>query len=141
MVPAAAGLDVLETHANEGLPAAQGLASELRAAIPALPKSDSTTTPENTGYWDSVWNAVTSVVTIRNIGEADWPAIAEECASLAASGDLAQAIARIDAAEGTVPSALGQWRDRAAARLKLEAALVQMADAVQRQIVSLGGGQ
>lgn len=141
MAPAAAGLDVLETHANEGLPAPQGLAEELRAAIPTLPKSDSTTTPESTGYWDSIWNAVTSVVTIRNIGEADWPALAGECASLAESGDLAQAIARIDAAEGTVPSALGQWRGRAAARLKLEAALVQMADAVQRQIVSLGGGQ
>jgi hypothetical protein len=141
MVPAAAGLDILEAHASAGLPAAKGLAAELRAAIPALPKPKTSTPAESSGYLDSFWNAVTSIVTIRTIGEADWPAIAEQCASFADTGDLTQAIARIDASEGAVPSALGQWRDRAAARLKLEAALAEVSDAVQRQIVSLGAGQ
>lgn len=141
MVPAAAGLDTLEAHATQGLPTAEGLAAELRAAIPTLPVPESGAASEAGGYLDSVWNALTSIVTIRNIGEADWPAVAEDCATLAASGDLVQAIARIDATEGVVPSAIGQWRERAAARLKLEAALAAMADAVQRQIVSLGGRQ
>jgi hypothetical protein len=35
--------------------------------------------------------------------------------------------------------ALTQWRDRAAARLQLEAALTQTSDAVLRQITALGG--
>jgi hypothetical protein len=139
MVPAAAGLDVLQAHAAEGLPAPAGLAAELRAAIPALPRPDAT--PDSGGYWDGLWNTLTSVVKIRDIGEADWPALAEDCAALAQSSDLPQAIARIDAAEGAIPQAINHWRERAAARLKLEAALAGMAQAVERQIVSLGGGQ
>ena len=38
------------------------------------------------------------------------------------------------------PMALTQWRDRAAARLQLEAALNQVSEAVLRQIAALGGG-
>jgi hypothetical protein len=141
MVPAAAGLDILKANAAAGLPAAKGLAAELRAAIPTLPKPNTSTPAESSGYLDSFWNAVTSIVTIRTIGEADWPAIAEQCASFAETGDLTQAIARIDASEGAIPPALSQWRDRASTRLKLEAALAEVSDAVQRQIVSLGAGQ
>jgi hypothetical protein len=37
--------------------------------------------------------------------------------------------------------ALVQWRDRAAARLQLEAALAEVSDAVLRQIAALGGAQ
>lgn len=141
MVPAAAGLDVLEAQANQGLPTAAGLAEELRAAIPTLPKPSGSAAPESTGYWQSFWNAVGSVVKIRNVGETDWQALAGECAGLAEAGDLTSAIARIDEAEGSVPAALAQWRDRAAARLKLEAALAQVSEAVERQIASVGGAQ
>ncbi len=37
--------------------------------------------------------------------------------------------------------ALTQWRDRAAARIRLEAALEQVSDAVLRQIAALGGAK
>ena len=37
--------------------------------------------------------------------------------------------------------ALVQWRDRAAARLQLEAALAEVSDSVLRQIAALGGAQ
>ena len=40
MVPAAAGLDTLSANANEGLPTAAGLAAELTALIPLLPKPE-----------------------------------------------------------------------------------------------------
>ena len=67
--------------------------------------------------------------------------MAEKAAAFAEAGDLNQAIAVIDGAEGEKPMALTQWRDRAAARLQLEAALAQVSEAVLRQIAALGGAQ
>lgn len=141
MVPAAEGLAILATHASRGLPAAQSLAVELKDAIASLPKPSAEETSTGDGYWDGFWNTLTSVVKIRDIGEADWPALAEQCASLAAAGDLVQAVTLIDKAEGAKPTALSQWRDRAAARLELEAAAEQVSQAVLRQIAALGGSQ
>jgi hypothetical protein len=141
MVPAAEGLDVLAAQASRGLPGAQGLAAELEEIIPALPTPGPSETAADDGYWSGLWNTLTSVVKIRDIGEADWPALAAECASLAAAGELAQCVAILDKAEGEKPAALSQWRDRAAARLKLEAALDRVSQAVLRQIAALGGGQ
>lgn len=140
MVPAASGLDILTAHAAEGLPNAEGLAAELRAAIPLLPKPPEPSSSGD-GYWDSVWEALTSIVRIRNIGETDWAGLAEKSAAFADSGDLPQAISLIDAAEGTKPVPLSQWRDRAGQRLNLEAALDQASDAILRQITALGGGK
>ena len=141
IVPAVGGNDVLNAHADAGLPNAQGLAAELRKNIPTLPQPDKGTSSASSGYWDSFWDALTSIVTIRDIGEADWPALAEDCAKLAEAGDLTQAVARIDAAEGEKPSAISRWRDRAEARLKLETALEEMAKAVNLVITARGGGQ
>jgi hypothetical protein len=141
MVPAAPGLDVLAAHATQGLPNAQGLAAELSAAIPALPQPAAPSPAADDGYWDSFVSLLSGIVTIREIGETDWPALAQRCADLAQSGSLTQAISAIEAAEGSKPSALVQWQERAAARLRLEEALIQVSDAVVRQITALGGAQ
>ncbi len=139
MVPAAAGLETLSAHANEGLPNAAGLAAELTGLIPLLPKPSAGMPAAGNTYWDTIWNAMKGVITIRRIGETDWPDLAAKCAALAESGDLAQAIERIDKAEGAKPSALSNWRDRAAARIALESALEETSKAVLRQITSTGG--
>ncbi len=141
VVPSVGGNDVLNAHADQGLPNAQGLAAELRNDIATLPQPVTDTSSASGGYWDNFWGAITSVVTIRDIGEADWPALAENCAALAEAGDLPQAIAQIDAAEGEKPSAISRWRDRAAARLKLEAALEDMAKAVNLVIAAREANQ
>ena len=138
MVPAAAGLDTLSANANEGLPTAAGLAAELTALIPLLPKPEIELPSSENSYLDSFWNAMKGVITIRRIGDTDWPDLAAKCAALAESGDLAQAIEKIDKAEGAKPSALSGWRDRAAKRIALEAALEETSQAVLRQITSLG---
>lgn len=138
MVPAAAGLDTLSANANEGLPTAAGLAAELTALIPLLPKQEIELPSSQNSYLDSFWNAMKNVITIRRIGDTDWPDLAAKCAALAESGDLAQAIEKIDKAEGAKPSALSGWRDRAAKRIALEAALEETSQAVLRQITSLG---
>ena len=138
MVPAAAGLDTLSAHANEGLPTAAGLAAELTSLIPLLPKQEIELPSSENSYLDGFWDAMKSVITIRRIGETDWPDLAAKCAALAESGDLAQAIEKIDKAEGAKPSALSGWRDRAAARIALESALEETSAAVLRQITSMG---
>jgi hypothetical protein len=138
MVPAAAGLDTLSANANEGLPTAAGLAAELTALIPVLPNQEIELPSSENSYLDSFWNAIKSVITIRRIGDTDWPDLAAKCAALAESGDLAQAIEKIDKAEGAKPSALSGWRDRAVKRIALEAALEETSQAVLRQITSLG---
>ena len=90
-------------------------------------------------YLGTLMKSLSGIITIREIGEADWPAVAEKAAAFAESGDLDQAIAVIDAAEGEKPMALTQWRDRAAQRLQLDAAMAELSDAVIRQISALGG--
>ena len=138
MVPAAAGLETLSANAKEGLPTAAGLAAELTGLIPLLPKPVVETPVSGNSYWDSFWDAMKSVITIRRIGDTDWPDLAAKCAALAESGDLAQAVEKIDKAEGSKPVALSNWRDRAAARIALETALEEISQAVLRQITSMG---
>ena len=138
MVPAAAGLETLGARAAEGLPDAAGLAQELRAAIPELPQP-AAPAAEDDSYLGTLMKSLSGVVTIREIGETNWPEVATKAAAFAEASDLTQAIAVIDAAEGDKPVALSQWRDRAAARLQLEAALSQVSEAVLRQIAAMGG--
>ena len=141
MVPAAAGLDVLALNADAGLPDAAGLAAELRAAIPALPQPAAAEAAEGDGYLDWAFDMLSGIVTVRDIGESDWPQLAEKAAALAEAGDLPQAIDVIDQAEGAKPASLSNWRDRAAGRLALLAALDQVDQAVLRQIAQQGGAQ
>jgi hypothetical protein len=138
MVPAAAGLDTVGARAAEGLPNAEGLTAELRAAIPALPQPAAPPAEDNS-YFGTLMKSLSGIVTIRPIGETDWPGVAQKAAAFAETGDLNQAIGVIDAAEGEKPMALTQWRDRAAARLQLEQAMAEVSEAVLRQIAALGG--
>ncbi len=140
MVPAAVGLDVLAAHAAQGLPSPTGLAKELRDAIPTLPQPEAPQ-PAGDGYLDWLLGSLSGIITIRDIGETNWPEVAEKAAALAEAGDLSQAIATVDAAEGAKPAPLSQWLDRVNARLSLEAAVQQVSEAVLRQIAAQGGVQ
>lgn len=133
LVPAAAGLDSLAARAAEGLPTASGLAQELRAQISNLPRP-AAETPTEDGYLSRFWNALDGIITIRKVGETDWPTVASHAADLADSGDLAGAIKLLDAAEGEKPVTISQWRERAAARLALESTLAETDAAVLRQL-------
>ncbi len=137
MVPAAAGLEVLAPHAEAGLPDAKGLASELAALGASLPKLPPVeTASSDDSYLSQAWNAISGLITIRNIGEADWPNAASTAASLADSGDLAGAIASLASLEGDKPIGVQQWLDRASARISLEGALQSVEDGVLRTLAS-----
>lgn len=137
MVPAA-GNDFLASYADNGLPNAPGLAAELRKSAASLPKPQPAAAP--TGYLSSLWSALTSVVTIRDIGEIDWGATSEEAAKLAEAGKLDQAVATLDGAQGTLPESLRLWRERAMARARLETAAAELAKAVELTLAAKGGG-
>jgi hypothetical protein len=136
-VPAAAGLETLGQYAELGLPDAKGLATELAALTPTLPKPESATQADaEQGWFESLGEVLGSVITIRESGVVDWQALAAQAQVFADAGDLAQAISTVDAAEGAKPVALQQWRDRAAQRLLLEQALAETSQSVTRELAA-----
>jgi hypothetical protein len=139
LVPAAAGLDVLQQHAALGLPTAQGLANELRSLIGTLPKP---IIPgpvlESQSWWSGILDSLSDLITIKIEGDVDWPSAASAAAALAESGDVLQAIEQLSKIEGVKPAGVQQWLDRANARLQVEAALKSVEDAVLRVIAAKG---
>ena len=137
MVPAAAGLEILATHADAGLPDAKALASELATLAATLPKPQvPETATADDSYLTQAWNVMSDLIKVRNTGEVDWPSAATSASSLAESGDLAGAIASLGAIEGSRPMGLQKWLDRASGRISMEAALQSVEDGVLRTLAS-----
>ncbi|NMD09281.1 MAG: hypothetical protein GYA66_15025 [Phyllobacteriaceae bacterium] len=137
LLPAAAGLDVLTGNAAQGLPNAKGLATELAALKPGLPVPETAATPtEESGIWDRMTEAMSSIITIRDAGAINWQQVADKAIAFAEAGDLPQAVAAIDAEEEALPAGLQQWRDRAAARIALEGALAALAQSAGRALAA-----
>jgi hypothetical protein len=135
LVPAAEGLDVLARNVA-GLPTAQGLASELKAAIATLPATSTSAPAPDDGYWNRVTGFFSSIIKIRSSGETDWQGLATNLVASAENGKLAEAVAVVDAIDGSKPGAIAQFRDRAAARILLEDALTKTSAAVMRDITA-----
>jgi hypothetical protein len=138
LAPAAPGLDVLASSAAQGLPNAKGLALELTGLADTLPKPEAAVEESGGSMLSNAWKALSSLVRVRNIGEADWPAAARSAATLAEQGEVRQAIDQLNAVEGTKPTGLAQWLERADARLKLDAAVGVVSEAVMRVIAAKG---
>jgi hypothetical protein len=139
MVPAAAGLDVLQQYASLGLPDAKGLAAELKNLIGSLPKPIVPgPVPESEGWWAGIYNSLSDLITIKVEGDVDWPSAASAAAALADSGDLPQAIEQLSKIEADKPAGVQQWIDRANGRLALETATKSVEDAVLRVIAAKG---
>ena len=141
MVPAAAGLADLAQYAEAGLPDAKGLAAALSALAAALPKPEvATPATADDSYLAQGWDMISGLIKVRDAGQTDWPAAASSAAALAGSGDLTQAIGQLTALEGDKPIGMQQWLERAAARVKLEAALQSVEEAVLRTLASQKAG-
>jgi hypothetical protein len=136
MVPAAGGLDVLSRHAATGLPNAKSLATELAALRPSLPVPELPQPSAEPGILDRMLEALSDVITIRDLDAINWQIVADKAIAFADAGDLAQAVAAIDAIEEAKPAGLQQWRDRAAARIALEAALTSASESVARDLAA-----
>jgi hypothetical protein len=138
MVPAAEGLDVLQVHAENGLPNSQGLSAELKSLLAAVPQAAMSPRAPDDSWWSYATNLASGLITIKPDGASDWVQIANQSVLLAEQGDLAGAIAALDKTEGALPVELQSWHDRAMARLALEKALEQTSAAVLRQLAAKG---
>jgi hypothetical protein len=139
MVPAAAGLEVLEQHASLGLPDAKGLGAELKSLIAALPKPIVPgPVAESEGWWAGIYESLSDLITIKIEGDVDWPTTASAAVAFADSGDLAQAIDHLNAVEVAKPAGIQQWLERAQARLAVEKAAQSVEEAVLRVIAAKG---
>jgi len=135
----AAGLDVLAAHAALGIADAKGLAVELKALIPDLPKPIIPgPVAESDGWWAGLYRGLSDLITIRVEGDVDWPTAASAAVALADAGDLAQALEQLDAVEAAKPVGVQQWTDKATMRLNAEAALKTVDEAVLRVIAAKG---
>jgi hypothetical protein len=138
MVPAAEGLDVLSSTATQGLPNAEGLASELKVLATAMPKNDAAPAATDESWWGSTVNVMSGLITIKTVGAADWLQLANQSAEFAQQGDLAKAISALEQSGAALPMELQQWHDRANSRLALEQALEKTSNAVLRQLAAKG---
>jgi hypothetical protein len=139
LVPAAPGIDKLEALAQSGIPTSAMLASEARQiADGLLPPAVAPPGKEDGGsYWDLITGTLGQLVTIRVVGVTDWRDIAVRASEAAGEGNLQEAIDLIKG-EDEMPSALRIWRDKAESRLRAEAALEDLSQAVLRQIAAIG---
>jgi hypothetical protein len=139
MVPAAAGLDVLQQNAALGIPDVPALAAELKLSIAVLPKSTPLApAPADQSWWDSVVDSMSDIVVIRTEGDVDWAKSAAAVVVLVEAGNLPQAIELLKATPGEMPVPLQQWLQRAEARLSTNTALQAVEDAVLRVIAAKG---
>jgi hypothetical protein len=83
--------------------------------------------PPGAGWWERLWARISSLVTVRRSGaDAEGPsadAVAARAEAKVKTGDLAGAVAELDALTGAPAEAARPWLDQAKARLAADAAL------------------
>ncbi len=123
-----AGLAMLGARADQGVPTAAQLrqrfdklaVSVLRAAAAAKPDAD---------MWDRIWARVSSLVTVRRVGEVEGEGAAEALSRAEAAlsrGDLGEAAKQLNALAGPARAAAEGWLADARARLVTDAALAEI---------------
>ncbi len=138
MVPAADGLDVLEAHAQVGLPNTAGLAIELKALSTQMKPVAQVDVQSNGGWWNYAAEVASGLVTVKSDTSTDWNFSTAAALERIDQSDLQGAINAFAKTEGQAPIDLRRWLDRATARLDLEQALNKVTAAVLRQMASKG---
>jgi hypothetical protein len=138
MLPAAEGLDVLDSDAAKGILTHQALSEGLKTfAVQAAKPAETPAAPD-----DSLWGKTTSMfsglITIRNTGEVDWAPVALQGASLVDEGKLGDAVKLLEQNLNVMPQALQDWRVSAIKRVTADQAVEQLGRAVTRQITARG---
>ena len=122
------GLAMLEARADQGVPTAAQLrqrfdrlaVSVLRAASAAKPDAD---------VWDRIWARVSSLVTVRRVGEVEGEGAAaalSRAESALARGDLGEAAKQLNTLAGPARAAAEGWLADARARLVTDAAMAEI---------------
>ncbi len=108
-----------------GVPTAPVLAARFEGVADAIVRAERT--PPGSSWWDRLWARISSLVTVRRSGaDAEGPsadAIAARADAKVKAGDLAGAVAELDALKGALADAARPWLDQAKTRLAADAAL------------------
>jgi hypothetical protein len=133
-LPAMAIDPEMKLLSSSGAPDAAALARDLDSIAGTMQPTGTSGGQESAGWFMS---KLSSLVTVRAINETDWQKLASVVGHMAASGNLGEAIQVIEKANGTLPQALADWRDRAARRMKLETSLTKFSDTVMQSLSSI----
>ena len=93
MVPAASGLDVVARRCGGGHARCQGACSRAARRHPVPAAGRGAAAPRTTAISAWLMKSLSGIISIRPIGDTDWPQVAEKAAAFAEAGDLTQAIA------------------------------------------------
>ncbi|NNE24161.1 MAG: hypothetical protein HKN11_16280 [Rhizobiales bacterium] len=139
--PAVRGIEVLRRLATTGVTSTGELADELdRMAASAAAARAAAREQEASegGLMDALKTRLSSVVKIRKLDEADWPAVLADAAKLIRDGQLVQAMDLLGEQPGTAPEGLAGWRKKAAARDELDRAMALVSQAVLSRLAATG---
>ncbi|HHI82040.1 MAG TPA: hypothetical protein ENJ99_02700 [Rhizobiales bacterium] len=138
LLPSAKQLDVLRQSAETGLPTPDKLAKGLDAVLAGLAKPADKTDAKapSGGLWSKVKGRLARVVTVKKIGETDWPATLGKARALTAGGKTAEAAALLASQKAAPPEGVAAWLKQAQTTLKARQALDSLSDVVTSQLTA-----
>jgi hypothetical protein len=122
IVPDAPELPALREAAAKGVASRQMLVAESEAAAEAMIAAGDVADP-NAGFFDRLWDSLTSLVSVRPIGAVEGEGVPETVARMEQAvkdGDLAKAVAEYDALPDVVKTAGSDFAGKVRARLDAE---------------------
>ena len=137
-----AALDELEPHAADGAPSVAALAARFRGRAPAIVRAANR--DEQAGWVEQTIERVSSVVTVRRVGEVAGDGAEARVARAElrlSAGDLAAAAREIAALEGRAAAAAAAWLASARIRLAVDRATRLLYEAAVRSLLAAVPGE
>ncbi len=120
LAPDAANVEALEDAAETGVADANTLLERFRPAARAALKAETAEASE--GLWDRLWANASSVVTVRRTGALEGDGSEARLARAEAAlenGNVAAAVAEVEALTGAAAEAMAGWLEEAQARARV----------------------
>lgn len=123
-----AGLAMLQARADQGVPTVAQLRERFDRLAVAVLRAHAAARPD-ADVWDRIWARVSSLVTVRRVGEVEGAgpaAVLSRAEAALARGDLAAASKQMSALTGKARAAAEAWLAEARARLVTDAAMAEI---------------
>ena len=132
--PGLTGIEELRPHAATGVPSVADLALRLQA-IAERETGTLAASPAvgGEGLWTGLRSRISGLVTVRDLGKARWIDGMTVASRQAGQGDIQQAVATLQAIEGSPPEELRGWLAEAQARAALDRAAQTVAEAARKE--------
>lgn len=138
MVPAAEGLDILNSNAKIGVITKQALAAGLKDFVDKTVSPAPVVEIKDDSWWGRTSAIFSGLITIKSVGEVDWKQVASQAIGLVDNDQTAEAVKLLEQNLDTLPQTLQDWRVNAAKRVAVDQALELVNRAVTREIAARG---